>query len=202
MKIKSARFVTSARDLDSCPDSPLEEIAFIGRSNVGKSSLINFITQHEGLARVSSKPGHTVLINFFEINDSWTMVDLPGYGYARKSKAQREEFNEFVSDYLVNRLNLLSVFILIDAKLPPQKLDLEFVEWVVNCQIPFVLIFTKTDKTKPKRLQANIEAFKEALAERCDGEPKILTCSIKDYKSRVGILDFIDQTISASMRGC
>ncbi|MCL4111560.1 UNVERIFIED_CONTAM: hypothetical protein GTU68_056232 [Idotea baltica] len=195
MKITSANFVTSATELDACPPSAKSEIAFIGRSNVGKSSLINFLTGKEGLARTSSKPGHTQLINFFDINDDWTMVDLPGYGYARKSKAQREEFNIFVSDYLVNRENLLCVFILIDAKIPPQELDVEFVEWVVQYELPFALIFTKADKTKPGPLKKNIEAFKAELAKRCDGEPAVLSCSVKDYKSRLGVLNFIEETL-------
>ncbi|MGY8641203.1 MAG: ribosome biogenesis GTP-binding protein YihA/YsxC [Verrucomicrobiales bacterium] len=195
MKINSATFVTSAAELDACPPSEQSEIAFIGRSNVGKSSLINFLTGKEGLARTSSKPGHTQLINFFEINDDWTMVDLPGYGYARRSKAQRAEFNEFVSDYLVNRENVLCVFVLIDAKIPPQQLDVDFVEWVVQSELPFALIFTKADKTKPKPLKANIAAFKAELAKRCDGEPAVLSCSVKDYKSRIGVLDFVEQTL-------
>ncbi len=195
MKINSANFVTSADQLEACPESSLPEIAFIGRSNVGKSSLINFLTGIDGLAKVSSKPGHTQLINFFLINDRWNMVDLPGYGYAKRSKAKREAFNEFVSEYLLDRPNLACVFVLIDSKIPPQQLDIDFVEWVVASQIPFTLIFTKADKTKPKPLQANIEAFKKQLAERCDGEPKVLSCSVKDYKSRLGVLGFIEQVI-------
>ena len=196
MKINSAEFITSAPDFESCPESPFSEVAFIGRSNVGKSSLINFLTNRDGLARTSSTPGHTTLINFFRINDSWTMVDLPGYGYAKRSKADRERFHQFVSDYLTNRTNLRCVFILIDARLPPQQLDIEFTEWVVNCRIPFALIYTKIDKTKATPLRQNIEKFKEALAERCDGTPEILTCSTKSGTGRYEILDMIEATIS------
>ncbi|MGK0186721.1 MAG: GTP-binding protein [Verrucomicrobiales bacterium] len=197
MKITSAEFVTSAADLESCPESRTPEIAFIGRSNVGKSSLINYLTNREGLARTSSSPGHTTLINFFSINQKWTMVDLPGYGYAKRSKADREKFQAFVSDYLVNRQNLACVFILIDSRIPTQPLDIEFTEWVVNCSIPFVLVFTKTDKTKPTPLKKNIEAFKTALAERCTGTPVCLTSSTKSRNSKFEILDLIESTLNA-----
>ena len=196
MKITSAEFITSACDLESCPESSFGEMAFIGRSNVGKSSLINFLADRNGLAKVSSTPGHTTLINFFRINDSWTLVDLPGYGYAKRSRDQQEEFNEFVSDYLVNRPNLICVFVLIDAKIPPQQLDLEYIEWVVDNQIPFALIFTKTDKAKPEALKKNIAKFKDALAERCDGLPKLFASSTKSKRGRVEVLEFIEKVVA------
>ncbi|MFT5466008.1 MAG: GTP-binding protein [Verrucomicrobiales bacterium] len=196
MKITSAEFVKSARDLESCPESDLGEMAFIGRSNVGKSSLINLLAERNGLAKTSSTPGRTTLINFFRINNSWTLVDLPGYGYAKRSKADQAEFNEFVSDFLVNRPNLICAFVLIDAKIPPQRLDLEFVEWIVNNEIPFALIFTKTDKTKPDALSRNIASFKGALAERCDGVPKVLAASTKSKKGRLEVLNFIEKAVA------
>ena len=147
MKIKTAQFIKSAPDLASCPESPLGEVAFIGRSNVGKSTLVNFLAARKGLARVSQTPGHTTLINFFCMNDAWTMVDLPGYGYAKRSRENRSKFNEFVSDYLVNRSNLLGVFILIDSRIPPQTLDLDFIEWIVNCKIRRKIPFRRTGNT-------------------------------------------------------
>tara|TARA_R110002096_G_scaffold173997_9_gene349629 strand:- start:3306 stop:3905 length:600 start_codon:yes stop_codon:yes gene_type:complete len=196
MRITSAEFIKSATDLDSCPDFEFGEMAFIGRSNVGKSSLINLLAERNGLAKVSSTPGATKLINFFLINNAWSLVDLPGYGYAKRSASDQRAFNEFVSEYLTNRDNLICVFILIDGKIPPQTLDLDFVEWVVQSQIPFALIFTKTDKVKEAPLKKNIAKFKEALAERCDGTPAILTCSTKNKKGRVEVLNFIEKAVS------
>jgi GTP-binding protein len=134
------------------------------------------------------------------MNEAWTLVDLPGYGYAKRSRSAKGRFRDFVSDYLVNRPNLLCVFILIDSRLSPQKIDLGFVEWVVECKIPFALIFTKTDKTKAGPLRKNIEKFKEALAERCDGIPKIFTSSTKANKGRLELLEFIDQAVSMRHR--
>lgn len=197
MKITSAEFVESAPDFESCPQSAKPEIAFIGRSNVGKSSLINYLTNREGLARTSSSPGHTTLINFFSINNAWTMVDLPGYGYAKRSKADREKFQNFVSDYLANRPNLVCVFILIDSRIPTQTLDIDFTEWVVNCGIPFVLVFTKTDKTKATPLKKNIDSFLASLAERCDGTPLHLTSSTKSKTARLEILGLIKNALAA-----
>lgn len=145
MKIQSARFELSAVSLETCPDSRLPEFAFIGRSNVGKSSLLNQLCSQAGLARVSGTPGRTREINFFTINGAWSLVDLPGYGYARASKTDRERFNEFVSEYLRERENLCCAFVLIDARHVPQQLDLEFVQWLVEGEIPFALVFTKAD---------------------------------------------------------
>ena len=150
MKIQNAKFKTSAINFDGCPAPDLPEFAFIGRSNVGKSSLINLLTNKEGLARVSKTPGRTREINFFSINDSWNLVDLPGYGYAKVSKSQRDHFNEFVSDYLLNRETLTGTFVLIDSRHSPQKIDLEFLAWLIEAQLPFALIFTKIDKSKAK----------------------------------------------------
>lgn len=195
MQIQSADFVTSSPDLASCPDAHLPEFAFIGRSNVGKSSLINALTNKKDLATVSSTPGRTRLINFFLINRRWTLVDLPGYGYAKAPGHQRKKFQDFVSDYLVNRPGLSCVFVLIDSRLTPQKLDLEFTRWLIDCEIPFVLVFTKTDKVKPGAAQRNIELFTEAMAEFCEGLPRIYTCSAKTGSGRKEILAFIDEAV-------
>ena len=165
MKIQSARFKKSAVSLDRCSAPELPEFAFIGRSNVGKSSLINLLTNKDGLARVSKTPGRTREINFFTINDAWNLVDLPGYGYAKVSKSQRDQFNEFVSDYLLNRESLAGTFVLIDSRHTPQKIDLEFVAWLIEAQLPFALIFTKTDKSKARVVRKNIELFLERMKE-------------------------------------
>ena len=171
MKIQSAKFKTSAVSFERClaPDFP--EFAFIGRSNVGKSSLINLLTNKEGLARVSKTPGRTREINFFSINNAWTLVDLPGYGYAKVSKSQRENFNEFVSDYLLNRETLTGTFVLIDSRHVPQKIDLEFLAWLIEAQLPFALIFTKTDKSKPKIVRQNIALLLERMKAFSEGDP-------------------------------
>ncbi len=196
MQIHSADFVTSSPDLDNCPESGLAEFAFIGRSNVGKSSLINTLTQKKDLAMVSATPGRTRLINFFLINRKWHLVDLPGYGYAKASGHQRNKFNEFVSDYLLNRTNLSCVFVLIDSRLSPQKIDLEFTQWLMEHEIPFVLIFTKTDKIKAGVLKQNMALFFEAMSEFCDGLPRSYDCSAKTGEGRKQILGFVEQALS------
>jgi GTP-binding protein len=145
---------------------------------------------------VSSTPGRTRLINFFLINRNWTLVDLPGYGYAKASGQHRNKFNEFVSDYLTNRSQLSCVFVLIDSRHSPQKNDLEFTQWLIECEIPFVLVFTKTDKIKPGVLARNIELFQEAMSEFCDGLPRVYNCSAKTGEGRKQILAFIDQAIA------
>jgi GTP-binding protein len=198
MQIQSATFEISSPDYESCPESKLPEFAFIGRSNVGKSSLINTLSNIKDLAIVSSKPGRTRLINFFLMNKKWTLVDLPGYGYAKASGQARGKFNEFVSDYLAQRKNLSCVFVLIDARLTPQKIDLEFTSWLVEYEIPFVLVYTKTDKVKPTLMQKHIELFKENMLEYCTTLPRIYTCSAKTSYGRGEILNFIDQAVRAS----
>ncbi|MDB4435987.1 ribosome biogenesis GTP-binding protein YihA/YsxC [Akkermansiaceae bacterium] len=195
MRVHSAKFVKSAVRLDQCPGQDIPEFAFIGRSNVGKSSLINLLTNKDGLARVSKTPGRTRELNFFKINEAWGLVDLPGYGYAKVSQAQREEFNEFVSEYLVERENLAGTFVLIDSRHPPQKIDLQFVQWVIENKIPFALIYTKSDKAKPNLLKKHINLFKEAMKEWSDGEPLIFTCSAAKRKGYKEILGFIEQAI-------
>ncbi|MEM9237632.1 MAG: ribosome biogenesis GTP-binding protein YihA/YsxC [Verrucomicrobiota bacterium] len=195
MKITSAQFVTSSPDLASCPEPELPEFAFVGRSNVGKSSLLNLLTGRKDLARVSSTPGATRLINFFEINGEWMMVDLPGYGYAKVKKESRKEFQRAVSDYLSVRESLQCVFVLIDSRLTPQPLDLDFCDWLASGGIPFVLVFTKTDKSKAGKVSANVEKFLEALAERVDGELKQFMTSTKTGKGRGELLGFVEEVL-------
>lgn len=198
MRITSAKFIKSAVQLDDCPQGEFPEFAFIGRSNVGKSSLINLLTNKDGLARVSKTPGRTREINFFKINEAWSLVDLPGYGYAKVSKNLREQFNEFVSDYLVNRENLLGTFVLIDSRHTPQKIDLQFLQWLVEHDLPFALVFTKCDKTKAGALQKHIDLFKTAMKEWSDGDPIIFTSSSAKRLGYKEIKAFIEQAMEAS----
>ena len=196
MKIQNAKFKTSAISFDGCPAPDLPEFAFIGRSNVGKSSLINLLTNKEGLARVSKTPGRTREINFFSINDSWNLVDLPGYGYAKVSKSQRDHFNEFVSDYLLNRETLTGTFVLIDSRHSPQKIDLEFLAWLIEAQLPFALIFTKIDKSKAKLIRKNIGLFLEKMKDFSEGDPIYFETSTTTRIGRKEVLKFIETAIS------
>ncbi len=196
VNIASAIFDRSAPDLASCPDESLPEFAFIGRSNVGKSSLLNMLAGKEGLARVSPTPGFTKLINVFKMNKTWRLVDLPGYGFAQAAKKTKAKFNAAVAEYLEERPNLCCVFALIDSSLPPQPIDLEFVEWLINSAVPFVLVFTKTDTVKPEAVQANIAAFTECIAEWCENLPEIYTCSAKENQGRWELLGVIDAAIT------
>ncbi len=198
MRIHSTSFSKSAVSLETAPRSPLPEFAFIGRSNVGKSSLINMLTNKSGLARVSKTPGRTREINFFKINEAWGLVDLPGYGYAKVSKELRDQFNEFVSEYLLKRENLCGTFVLIDSRHTPQKIDLQFVGWLIENQVPFALIFTKADKIKPRIVKKHIKLFKEALAEFSDGEPAVFTTSDKTREGRKEVLGFIETAMEQS----
>ena len=173
MNISSATFHCSAPDLDSCPDESLPEFAFIGRSNVGKSSLLNMLAGKGALARVSPVPGFTKLINVFTMNKTWRLVDLPGYGFAQVARANRALFNQAVSDYLTQRPNLCCVFALLDSGLAPQKIDLSFVEWLARRAVPFVLVFTKTDRGTPEVVEANIAAFTARIAGWFEKLPEI-----------------------------
>jgi GTP-binding protein len=198
MKITTVAFDRSAPDLKSCPQSLRPDFAFIGRSNVGKSSLINALTRKKDLAKVSDLPGKTKLINFFVINNAWHLVDLPGYGFAKVTKEQRADFNESVADYLENRENLLCVFVLIDSNLPPQRIDLEFLEWLGGTQTPFALVFTKADKQSATRAQANIELFKKEIAPWWPDElPGIIVTSSKTGDGRAEILEVIAETLKS-----
>jgi len=192
MKITSANFKGSALNLEACPDSWLPEFAFVGRSNVGKSSLINALTEKKELAKTSGVPGKTKLINFFRINDAWTLVDLPGYGYAKISKEKQQEFNQHVSEFLNDRENLKHIFVLVDARLEPLDGDLAFVQWLHQCKLPFSVIFTKIDKTSDTTALAHAEAFVAQLKE-LQIEPAVaIRCSSKTKKGRGQILNFID----------
>lgn len=196
MNISSAIFHCSAPDLTACPDESLPEFAFIGRSNVGKSSLLNVLAGKDGLARVSPTPGFTKLINFFTMNKTWRLVDLPGYGFAQVARQDKAKFNQSVAEYLRERPNLCCVFALVDSGLPPQELDLEFVGWLIDSSIPFVLVFTKTDRVKPEQVQANIAAFTDRIAEWCEQLPQIYTCSSKARHGRGELLGVIEAAIA------
>ncbi len=196
MKVQKAQFLKSAVSLDACPPTHLPEFAFIGRSNVGKSSLVNFLCQQDGLARVSKTPGRTREINFFQLDERWCLVDLPGYGYAKVSKTQRDQFNEFVSEYLLNRENLLGTFVLVDSRHSPQKLDLQFVEWLIGAGLPFALIFTKTDKSKARVVKKNIDLFLEAMKSFSDGAPVVFESSVQTRSGQKEILAFINKALS------
>jgi GTP-binding protein len=193
MKVQSATFLTSAPDLASCPPPERPEFAFIGRSNVGKSSLLNMLTGGRGIAKVSSTPGHTRLINFFQLNDRWMLVDLPGYGYAKIARKDSAKFNEAVGNYISKRPNLACVFVLIDGRHSTQDIDLEFVHWLVGCSVPFVLVFTKSDKLKANQMTRNVEAFKARLVEWGEGMPEIFTTSAKTGAGRREVLEFISR---------
>ena len=196
MKILTAVFKASSPDLASCPESALPEFALIGRSNVGKSSLINMLTRSQGLAKVSQVPGKTQLINFFTINNTWNLVDLPGYGYAKVAKKERGKFSAFVSDYLQHRPNLRGTFVLIDSRLSPQALDLEFLNWMVGCGLPLILAFTKTDTLSKGAVQKNIETFLVSMREITEEEPTYVLSSSKDQQGRKEILHLIGDALS------
>jgi GTP-binding protein len=194
MTIKEAKFVISQTDYTKCPSPALPEYAFIGRSNVGKSSLINMLTNRKGLAKTSSTPGKTQLINHFLINQSWYLVDLPGYGYARVSKASKEKWDKMIKDYLRFRANLLYVFVLIDVRLDPQKIDLEFIHWLGESEIPFVLVFTKADKLSGEKVIYSVEQFKKTLKKTWSELPLMFISSAEKNRGRDDILDFIERT--------
>lgn len=180
-----------------CPDESLPEFAFIGRSNVGKSSLLNMLSGRPELARVSTTPGFTKLINVFTMNKTWRLVDLPGYGFAQVARKDRSKFNRAVNNYLQHRTNLCLVFALLDSGLPPQEIDLAFVEWLTRHSIPFVLVFTKTDKTSPAKVQANIAAFTDQISGWFEKLPAIFTCSAKTQQGKEELLGVIAEAMAA-----
>ena len=196
MKIKSAIFETSAPNLSGCPRLALPEFAFIGRSNVGKSSLINLLAEQRDLARVSDLPGKTQLINFFTINKNWRLVDLPGYGYAYVSKTKRADFNEAVADYIEGREQLRTVFIQIDSRLPPQQLDVDFISWLAGTGVPFVLVFTKIDKLSLSQAQNSIALFRQTVFAGLDPAPVVIASSSKTKTGRSEILQYIADTLA------
>lgn len=193
MHIKSSEFVISNNTYRKCPKGERYEFAFIGRSNVGKSSLINMLLQHPDLAKTSSKPGKTVLINHFIVNDEWYVVDLPGYGYARTSKEQREILRTIIENYVLRREQLSNLFVLVDSRLEPQKIDLEFIDWLGENGVPFSIVFTKIDKLGPVRLKENVEAYKQKLLETWEELPPIFTTSSEKMLGREAILDYIEE---------
>lgn len=194
MKINSAEFVISNSDVSKCPKDPLPEYAFIGRSNVGKSSLINMITNHKNLAKTSSKPGKTQLINHFKINNNWFLVDLPGYGYAKVSKKTKDTFQQFITDYFEKREQLVCAFVLIDIRLEAQKIDLEFINFLGESEIPFCLIFTKADKIGKTKVLNHIAAYKkQLLANDWVEMPPFFVSSSLEGTGKNEILDYIEQ---------
>ncbi len=193
MKITTATFIISNSDISKCPKDRIPEYAFIGRSNVGKSSLINMITNHKKLAKTSGRPGKTQLINHFKINNSWFLVDLPGYGYARVSKSTKQTFQSFIKSYFEQREQLICAFVLIDSRLAPQKIDLEFMEYLGESQIPFSIIFTKTDKLKLNELNNNIKHYKKTMLKTSWSEmPQYFITSSTLKTGKEPILDYID----------
>jgi len=190
--IKTITFLQSEVDWRKAPSSKLPEYAFIGRSNVGKSSLINMLANHKSIAKTSSKPGKTQTINHFLVNHAWYLVDLPGYGYAKISKTMREKWVKMIHDYLVLRENLQIIFVLIDARLEPQKIDLEFINSLGEKQVPFALVFTKSDKISATRVSQNVEAFKRAMLETWEELPPLFVSSAVTGKGRTEILDYIE----------
>lgn len=191
MIIRSAVFDTSATDISACPPPRLPEFPFIGRSNVGKSSLLNLLAGRKALAKVSGRPGHTQMLNFFTVNDAWRIVDMPGYGYVRLPKGTRDRFADVITGFLTGRPAIRRVFVLLDSRLEPQRIDLEFVGWLAECGVPFVLVFTKSDKLKPAATARNVAAFTTALQEWTTEEPRVFTCSAETGAGRGELLSFI-----------
>jgi GTP-binding protein len=194
MLIKSAKFLISATDYKKCPKQPLPEYAFIGRSNVGKSSLINMLTNHSHLAKTSGKPGKTQTINHFLINENWYLVDLPGYGYAKTSKTKKVELGTIIETYLKYRENLTCVFVLIDIRHEALYNDLQFMEWLGENEIPFIIIFTKADKLSPNQIHTAVEKYKNTLLETWEELPQYFITSSETKQGREEVLNFIEQT--------
>lgn len=192
MEIKDARFIVSNSKVEKCPAPDKPEYAFIGRSNVGKSSLINMLTNKKSLAKTSGRPGKTQLINHFLINEEWYLVDLPGYGYAKVPKAERIKWEQFLRRYILKRENLYCLFVLIDSRHAPQQVDLKFMEWLGVSEIPFSIIFTKTDKLKLEELAANLKAYEEKLFETWETMPGYFISSSETTAGKEEILDFIE----------
>ncbi len=193
MVIRTAKFVASYPNVQKCPKTDLPEYAFIGRSNVGKSSLINMLTCTKALARVSQTPGKTQLINYYLINGEWHLVDLPGYGYAKVSKGEREKFSDIILNYILKRENLHLLFVLIDSRLEPQDIDIQFINWLGENQVPFALVFTKTDKVSSTVLSDNMEQFRKVMMETWEELPPIFTTSCVTRTGREDILNYIEQ---------
>ena len=194
MKITAAEFVMSNSDVAKCPKEPLPEYAFIGRSNVGKSSLINMLVERKSLAKTSGRPGKTQLINHFKINKNWFLVDLPGYGYARVSKKDKKTFQKYITEYLLKRKQLVCAFVLVDIRHEPQPIDMEFMEWLGSNGIPFAIIFTKADKLKPGAIEKNVKAYiKELLASVWEETPPYFITSSSKHLGKIALLNYIEE---------
>lgn len=192
MNIKSAEFVISNTDYRNCPADGKAEYAFIGRSNVGKSSLINMLTNRKGLAMTSSTPGKTMLINHFLINDEWYLVDLPGYGYARRGKENRDKLRIIIEDYILEHTAMTSLFVLVDSRHKPQKIDLEFMEWLGENGIPFSIVFTKGDKQGTGKLKMNVDTYKTEMLKSWENLPPIFVTSSEVGMGKDEILEYIE----------
>ncbi len=193
MNIQTAEFIISNTDHHKCPQDGKPEYAFIGRSNVGKSSLINMLTNRKGLAMTSSTPGKTLLINHFLINGEWYLVDLPGYGFARRGKEGREKIRVIIEDYILERESMTNLFVLIDSRHEPQKIDLEFMEWLGENGIPFAIVFTKADKQGSGKMLMNVQSYKEKLLESWEELPPVFITSSEKGEGREELLGYIDQ---------
>lgn len=201
MQIGDVHYEKGATELGECPDDGLPEFAFIGRSNVGKSSLINTLTGRKDLCRVSKTPGRTRLINFLMVDGHWRLVDLPGYGFVRSGKKDRAVFEEMIGRYFVERENLTCCFVLIDSRHSPQTVDLDFSAWLVANGVPFVVVFTKCDKPKPKVLRQNVDAFLEAMGDFTSALPRVFLTSSQDGKGKRELLGFIGRCLSPEETG-
>ena len=199
MEIKTAEFTLSAPTVGMCPQDTKPEYAFIGRSNVGKSSLINMLTNHKKLAKTSATPGKTLLINHFIINKEWYLVDLPGYGYAKRSKKEIDKLDQMIRGYILQREQLVNVFVLVDVRLEPQKIDLEFIEWLGVSSVPFAIIFTKADKLTPNKARQAVEAYKKKLLETWEELPPFFLTSAEKREGRDEVLQYIDD-INSSLK--
>lgn len=193
MIVNTARFVISNSDVAKCPTDNLHEYAFIGRSNVGKSSLINMLTNRKDLAKTSATPGKTLLINHFLVNDSWYIVDLPGYGFARRNKEGRAEISRIIKSYILNRKQMTNLFLLIDSRHSPQKIDLEFMEWLGENEVPFSIVFTKLDKLTSSAAKKAIENYLSVLLEQWEALPPIFKTSSEDKRGRDELLSYIEE---------
>ena len=193
MIVNTARFEISSPSVGQCPATSRHEYAFIGRSNVGKSSLINMLVGQKGLAKTSSMPGKTMLINHFVVNEQWTIVDLPGYGYARRGRESREELREMIEGYVLGRRQMTNLFVLIDSRHEPQKIDIEFMEWLGENEVPFSIVFTKLDKLGPEAGKRRVEAYLSQMLDRWEELPPVFMSSSLDGRGRDAILDYIEE---------
>lgn len=192
MEITSAKFTLSSPHVGMCPNDDKPEYAFIGRSNVGKSSLINMLCRNKKLAKTSATPGKTMLINHFIINDEWYLVDLPGYGYAKRSKTEIHKLSQMIRGYILQREQLVNVFVLIDVRLEPQNVDLEFINWLGESQVPFTIVFTKADKLTKSKVQANVAGYCKKLSDTWEELPKYFVTSSESRTGRDEVLNYID----------